>query len=431
MEYFQPSHFSVASLKDQLLCINESNKLVASNSLSSLLIFSEAPKLHEYIILKDNEIINYAELMAIDNAISVVSMHVGYIILLSSGKLVYITTKRYSNDVKLTNDKIKDLNVEYLGTKSARAFEFLFYCKDAVCIVNISKSTIEEYNNVKGYIYRYMTLVTLDFDDCINIINRSDTTKKFNKLECMQGAKIVTKKISNFKDLRVDDIFQITIQEGTGSIHILLKDGSVVCYVKSNHSSKFYDIILADMPIKHIQTFDDVLFCLTNSNNLHALSEDAISKVQLNSKPNSANSFLVDYQHLGYYNMHSKLILYKMKNIDNGYQIYQTELNKFENYQILSEISKILYSIIVDGLEYIICTTITNTLIGFNISNSQFLNLNIILDISNLRSEGITQDITGGEIEGGIEGITGGEIEGKIEHMTELFLSSNRNACYI
>lgn len=390
MEFFKPTHCnSLFEATDIGIFITFDGHIVLTNGIKDKLTSKKLEELGElddniikYNIMHDDHIINYSDLILIDNAISVCKISKGYVILLNTGKLLYIFDSNYIEYILYIIDKLNNISVEYITNNNE---EGLLYSNNKLYVIfevwceGVEDFEIAVYDDVIGYLAEHNILLIL-----YSNLKLQNVGRKIYRIKCrntidtdsFEDKYFVNTNNDNLLDaVIINDIKCICIQ--VDEIYMIVKSSIIgwVHHFKPNYKEVFYDNIKFLTNIKEIDFIGSFQFCLLEDNTL--LVGDALHSYTLNSCLDVINYLVVDSSVVC---MHSDDTI-SVINMKCDEDINRHKLNEFLvdpiNFDRISKIKKILsYS---HTNHYLVYVTYSNIIEILNIITLELVNLNVFL----------------------------------------------------
>lgn len=298
MEQFLPKHYSKAIGNDlSMVCIAFGGQIVLSNELyKSLKFMNKKTKFtvinpfdfnEEYCIIFEGREIQYSEFIRITNSVSVVSLDLGFAILLSDGRVLFIIACSEKECYKKLNNNLKDICVEYLFACKSILF---FYSKGS--LYRLKRVTeIEDLGTYLGYMYACNTLLLLNSNLTItNLTITNYKSKWYCRSEYIEpkitdgegasaGAQDIKENNNNgiireynvkcCQGFLISEINSITITEI--GIFVLFLSGNIVSYTENTEISVDYQSIIDILKLKNVKELlyvNKILFVKLNNNNI-------------------------------------------------------------------------------------------------------------------------------------------------------------------
>lgn len=262
MQAFQPKHYNNTFIntfhntfrkftKDGIYITSDSRIIITKHLKYNLMKYIGYGEF--YVILRGKDILTYDDLTLIDNAISVCIMFGDFIVLLSTGELVFITC----NASKLHNlqEIIDSIHIDYICNDKERV---LFLACNTLHVLN-DNYTLSVYENIIGYIAKNNITLILFSDYRIEYICITKLYKILNDSFVSMSSEddMLTK-----EEQRI--LYSISINDN--QIYFIFSD-KVVCYCRKEYNT-FYNEIKDFTNIKDIFFIHNMSFCLLEYNTL-------------------------------------------------------------------------------------------------------------------------------------------------------------------
>lgn len=250
MQFFQPKHYNnILRSWDDGIFISFDNRITMTNKLKNKLM-----KFDKYQILYEDSILTYDELKLIDTVISVCCVFDGYLLLLTTGKLIYIVSHVKKSKI-LSIKKVFDcLNVDYISNNK---YYSIVYSMNNLYLVN-RDFYIKIYSNVIGYLCYHNIVLILLSDNRINLISHFELykidEKGKNKVNCDDM----------LNGINYADINDIYIHHS--EIYIIVS--GKIMYWSSGVTNYFYEDIKDMNNIKQITKYKSGYFCMLTNGRL-------------------------------------------------------------------------------------------------------------------------------------------------------------------
>lgn len=282
MEQFLPKHYSKAIGNDlSMVCIASGGQIVLSNELyKSLKFMNKKTKFtvpnpfdfnEEYCIIFEGREIQYSEFIRFTNSVSVVSLDLGFAILLSDGRVLFIIACSEKECYKKLNNNLKDICVEYLFACKSILF---FYSKGS--LYRLKRVTeIEDLGAYLGYIYACNSLLLLNSNLTITNLTITNYKSKWYcrseyiepKITDSEGASAGASDIKENTEsgiireynvkccqgLLISEINSITITEI--GIFVLFLSGNIVSYTENTEISVDYQSITDILNLRMLKNY--------------------------------------------------------------------------------------------------------------------------------------------------------------------------------
>lgn len=225
---------------------------------------------YKYVIIYSDKIIKYDELLSLDNAVSVCSLHENYIILLDNGKLVYIVRSINIKHISYLIKKFNNIFIEYICNNDCNCL--IYSSNKLYSTVELKESyCIKVYDNVIGYLTKYNILLILHSDFKIQCICNNNLYRINSEYPTKSDKRLVdydaTFDIDHLNLLRYIDIADIShVNIQYNKIYIVY--GCECILFGTYDKYEFYDSIKHLTNIKQIDFNENVEFCLLKDNTL-------------------------------------------------------------------------------------------------------------------------------------------------------------------
>lgn len=209
MEQFQGRHYPHANNSPCIFVVlSENGNIILSDSLKNNIICSE-PIQNKYVIVHSGNILSYAKLQSITNALSVISSVFGFVILLDVGTLVYIILEIHIERLKIFNQNICNEHIQKID-KFPDTEVYILYFTNKLLITQYGLE-FKVFENVYGYyiISDTKTILTLDQNGYIHttldiLFNKFDEIAEMDEVEGTDIIHITSTKI--FEGVNISDV---------------------------------------------------------------------------------------------------------------------------------------------------------------------------------------------------------------------------------
>lgn len=373
MEQFIPKHFGWCNCTESedgyVILLSEYGNIIVSNCLKDKII-PNYEGASEYIILKDNNIIQYSDLILITNALSVINTKNFLLFLLMDAYLIYIIkSESFVCKVKVLNDKIKSKYIQYIS-EGNHDIIFTFVVDANVLMCLSPKFEIIIIRDSIGYIYHDSKLLTINKHNIINshqayMHSQHKLYRKFDKFE-----DTCTPTYAILYGVDATELKYIHTSEHT--IVAIFKNGNIMYYTTLSDNKIFYDKIKNLNNIKRIELTNKYLICLLDAKRF------LLSKYN-NSLDSKIFTDFVEYFNVDEYVVGNSFILIKyasgsMEKVCNyGHITIDFEITDNKIYKIFFSGIGRFYYITTDNKIKIYCKFTNNN-----------IHLNIFFDIDHL-----------------------------------------------
>lgn len=347
----------------------QSTNVYTQNILNSYVCFGYYDYTVYGHINYDNIVRN--QLSTIDNAISVCYALYSFVILLDTGKLVYIISDPYFDKIVKINKILESINVEYISNTDTK---LIVYSENNLYIIDIN-GNIETYENVMGYLASSTTI--LIYYNNLKIEYLSDNTL------------YLLNSVGTIYSIYADDILRGSDSNLISSINIInckiyiVIDGILRCYLLEGSMSN--NLVSCKSGVVSMHTTNNVDFCYYDDNVLLFKILNADSEIEC-CLDVIKYLFIIDFLVCIHSDSTITVIQYKVSKIDrdiyNGLnQNLYVFLTDPKNFEVVNRIDKFIDYELDGNTIILIYLTFDNILEFLNIETLEFVILNTFLTV--------------------------------------------------